>query len=119
MKKAAGTRISTRQTVERRGRPPIDEITPPQRRTLEVIQALIEKNGFPPTMKDLAAALEITPASVYDQIKQLTRKGYIKREPRKARSIVVIDAPAKKAVTSKRSLSPNPTNGSVLRSRDA
>jgi repressor LexA len=75
--------------VNRRGRRPIDEITLPQRRTLDVIQTLIEKKGFPPTLKDLAVALEITPASVYDQIKQLTRKGYIKREPRKARSIVI------------------------------
>lgn len=77
---------------KRPGRRRVDDITAPQQRTLQAIQALIEKQGFPPTMKELAAELEITPASVFDQIAQLSRKGYIRREPRKARSIVVLGA---------------------------
>lgn len=75
--------------MPRRGRPPIDEITPAQQRTFDAIVALIDENGFPPTVKELAEDLGITPASAHDQLKQLTRKGYITREPRKARSIVI------------------------------
>ena len=89
METIGNARHAVRESGKRRGRQPTNRITPPQRRTLEVIESLIEKKGFPPTVKDLAEVLGITPASVHDQLKQLTRKGYIKREPRKARSIVI------------------------------
>jgi len=89
MKKRPGSRIARTPRRRRQGRPPVEEITEPQQRTLEVIRALIEKNGFPPTVKELGEVLGITPASVHDQLKQLERKGYITREARKARSIVV------------------------------
>lgn len=89
MRKRAGSRTARSPRRRRQGRPRIDEITEPQQRTLEVIRALIEENGFPPTVKELGEVLGITPASVHDQLKQLERKGHITREPRKARSIVV------------------------------
>jgi repressor LexA len=41
-------------------------------------------------MQELADELGITSASVYDQIVQLERKGYLKRQPGKARSLVVL-----------------------------
>ena len=74
----------------RRGRRPITEITEPQRRTLKAILAHIAHHGYPPTMKELADILEITPPSAQDQVNQLVRKGYLKREPYKARGITVL-----------------------------
>ena len=41
-------------------------------------------------MKELAEILGISSASAYDQVNQLIRKGYLKREPRKARGIVIV-----------------------------
>jgi len=76
--------------MKRRGRPPIREITPPQQRTLDAIREFIRKRGFPPTVQELAAILGISPASAYQQLQQLESKGYVRREPRKARSLEVV-----------------------------
>ncbi|MFO7686978.1 MAG: MarR family transcriptional regulator [Desulfobacterales bacterium] len=77
-----------------RGRHPVQEISEPQRRTLKEIRLFTNQRGFPPTMKELADILGISHASVHGQVNQLVRKGYLKREPRKARSIVVAREPA-------------------------
>jgi repressor LexA len=74
----------------RPGRPTVAEITPAQKRTLKLIADSARDRGYPPTMQELADELGITSASVYDQIVQLERKGYLKREAGKARSLVVL-----------------------------
>jgi repressor LexA len=72
------------------GRPPIDEITEAQRRTLCEIQSFIAHKKYPPSRQELADALGITPASVQELIVQLERKGYVRQEPRKPRSLAVL-----------------------------
>ncbi len=76
-----------------RGRRPVQEITEPQRRTLKEIRLFTNRRGFPPTMKELADILGISHASVHGQVSQLVRKGYLKREPRKARGIAIVREP--------------------------
>jgi len=76
-----------------RGRPPTKGITDPQRRTLKEIREFIARRGYPPTILELAEILDISHASAHDQVNQLVRKGYLKREPRKARGLVVIREP--------------------------
>jgi len=76
-----------------RGRRPVQEITEPQRRTLKEIGLFTNRRGFPPTMKELADILGISHASAHGQVNQLVRKGYLKREPRKARGIAIIREP--------------------------
>lgn len=44
-------------------------------------------------MKELAELLGISHASVHGQVNQLVRKGYLKREPRKARGITIVREP--------------------------
>ena len=65
-------------------------ITDPQAKTLRVICSILARTGLPPTVKELACALGISHASAHEQIAQLVRKGYLRKEDRKARSIVVI-----------------------------
>jgi len=77
----------------RRGRPISTEITEPQRRTLRAIQDFIGKRGFPPTSKELGDILGISSASAHEQVSQLVRKGYVRREARKARSLEVVEDP--------------------------
>ena len=77
-----------------RGRRPVEEITDPQRRTLRELGRFTERRGFPPTNQELADILGISPPSVRDQVKQLVRKGYVKRESRKARGLTVLREPA-------------------------
>ncbi|MEQ8785110.1 MAG: transcriptional repressor LexA [Pirellulaceae bacterium] len=72
------------------GRPRVDAITPRQRRTQRAIETHIRRHGFPPTIQELAELCGITPPSAHDQVNQLIRKGYLKREPRKARGLVVL-----------------------------
>jgi len=72
------------------GRPSVADITQPQRNTLRVIQHFIRDHGFAPTNQELADELGIRPASVHDQLNQLERKGYVRREKRKARGLVVL-----------------------------
>jgi repressor LexA len=74
-----------------RGRRPDAEITDPQRKTLKEICIFIGERGFPPTMKELADILGISHSSAHDQVSQLVRKGYMNREPKKARGLVITD----------------------------
>jgi repressor LexA len=75
---------------KRPGRPVVEELTGSQQRTLEEIQRIIARDNLPPTMQELATAMGLTAASVHEQVGQLIRKGYLKREPRKARNLTVI-----------------------------
>lgn len=76
-----------------RGRPPVKEITDSQLNTLKAIRRFTNQRGFPPTMKELADILGISHASAHGQVNQLVRKGYLRREPRKARGLAIIREP--------------------------
>ena len=76
-----------------RGRRPVEEITDPQRHTLRELCRFTNRRGFPPTIQELADILGISSPSVRDQVKQLVRKGYVKRESRKARGLTVLREP--------------------------
>ena len=76
-----------------RGRPRVEEITGPQRRTLRELRRFTNQRGFPPTIQELADILGISSPSLRDQVKQLVRKGYVKRESRKARGLTVLREP--------------------------
>jgi len=76
-----------------RGRRPLKEITDPQRRTLKEIRQFLNQRGFPPTIKELSDILGISHASAHSQVNQLVRKGYLRREPRKARGLAIIREP--------------------------
>ena len=77
-----------------RGRRRVEEITAPQRRTLQELRRFTDRQGFPPTIQELADVLGISPPSVHSQVKQLVRKGYVKRESKKARGLTVVREPA-------------------------
>ena len=75
------------------GKPKTDAITEPQARTLWAICKMIGASGLPPTIQELADSLGISHASAHEQVAQLVRKGYLRKEPRKARSLVVLKQP--------------------------
>jgi len=76
-------------TINQTGRPAIDGLTPAQHRTLLAIQNHIKSQKVPPTMQELASALGINAASAHEHVNALVRKGYLKREPRKARCLTI------------------------------
>jgi repressor LexA len=87
------TKRTNDRGTRRPGRKPITEITEPQRRTLAAIRTATAKRGIPPTLHELADILGISPASVHEQITQLVNKGYVRRNPRQARSLEVVREP--------------------------
>ncbi|BBO66369.1 LexA repressor 2 [Desulfosarcina alkanivorans] len=75
------------------GRSKTEKITPLQRETLEEMCRYIDAKGYPPTVKELSVILGISHSSVHERINQLVRKGYLKREGRKARGLTVVKRP--------------------------
>ena len=67
------------------------DATPRQLEVLAAIVRLTDANGFPPTLRELGIAMDIRSTNgVNDHLKALQRKGLIRREPLKSRSIVVV-----------------------------
>ena len=72
---------------------PKEGLTPSQERLMEAIRTFIAENGLPPTVQELADILKIKGASVHEQLGNLSSKGYIRRTPRKARSLEIVEQP--------------------------
>ena len=70
------------------GRQPL---TPRQRETLDWVKGFIRKNGMPPTVREIGGAFDIKSSTVFELLKALERKGYLKRGDLGARSLIVED----------------------------
>ena len=67
-------------------------ISKKQKEILEYIRAEILKNGFPPSVRDICAAVALkSTSSVHSHLEILERNGYIHRDPAKSRTIEIID----------------------------
>jgi repressor LexA len=74
------------------------ELTDRQRQVLEFIKAETERQGFPPTVRDIGAAVGLSSSStVHAHLEALEAKGLIRRDPSKPRALEVLsrhdDAP--------------------------
>ena len=68
----------------------MSELTPRQVKILEAIKSAVDKNGYPPSLREIGAAAGLTsPASVQYQLKALEEKGFIRRDADSARAIEV------------------------------
>lgn len=62
-----------------------------QLQTLEAIEYFINKNHYPPTIKELGNLLgNKSKSTVFEKLIKLEEKGYIKTTPGCARSIVIV-----------------------------
>ncbi|MFG2050418.1 transcriptional repressor LexA [Micromonospora sp. NPDC048935] len=62
------------------GPPPLP--TPRQRRILAVIRSWVDQHGYPPTVREIGAAVGLgSPSSVTHHLKALERQGLIRRAP--------------------------------------
>lgn len=69
------------------------ELTIKQKLVFEAIKEFIDKNSFPPTCNELKNMLGYSsPNSITGHLDFIEKKGYIKRTPAIARSIVVLQA---------------------------
>ena len=68
----------------------MSELTSRQVKILEAIKTAVDKNGYPPSLREIGAAAGLTsPASVQYQLKALEEKGFIRRDADSARAIEV------------------------------
>ena len=65
-------------------------LTQRQRRILEVIRDAVERQGYPPSVREIGQAVGLTStSSVAHQLTTLERKGYIRRDPNRPRAVDV------------------------------
>lgn len=69
-------------------KPDMKALTERQRRILEVIQDAIVLRGYPPSIREIgdAAGLQSTSSVAY-QLKELEKKGFLRRDPNKPRAV--------------------------------
>ena len=69
-------------------------LTSRQREVLEFIRKFMVQEGYPPTVREIGAHFGFVPRSVFDHLKALERKGYLRRVASKSRSLQILEAPA-------------------------
>ncbi len=69
------------------------ELTLRQAKVLKAVEDFILEHGYAPTIRQLGSALKIpSPSAVLKHLQSLERKGYIKRDPARARSIEIVNS---------------------------
>lgn len=67
-------------------------LTERQRAILEFIKDFVREQGLPPTVREIGEHFGLDPHAVHDHLKALERKGYLKRDSSKARSLRLVEA---------------------------
>lgn len=66
----------------------MEKLTKMQEKTLDYIKEFIANHSYPPTVREICHALDLSsPATVHAHLKQLTKKGYIKQNGSKNRTL--------------------------------
>ncbi|MBO4208552.1 transcriptional repressor LexA [Micromonospora echinofusca] len=66
------------------------DLTARQRRILEFIRDWVERHGYPPSVREIGEAVGlVSPSSVAYQLKELERKGFLRRDPNRPRAVDV------------------------------
>jgi repressor LexA len=82
-------------------------LTARQREVLEFVRHFTVQAGYPPTVREIGAHFGFVPRSVFDHLKALERKGYLRRTASKSRSLQILDASgASQSITPARASGP-------------
>ncbi|ABP53917.1 transcriptional repressor LexA [Salinispora tropica] len=66
------------------------DLTARQRRILEFIRTWVEQHGYPPSVREIGEAVGlVSPSSVAYQLKELEKKGFLRRDPNRPRAVDV------------------------------
>ena len=69
----------------------MEGLTPRQQQVLEFIRESVRANGYPPTVREICTALDLSsPSTVHAHLSNLERLGLIKRDPTKPRALDVV-----------------------------
>lgn len=68
------------------------KITPKQQEILDFMKDEILTKGFPPSVREICAAVNLkSTSSVFSHLEKLEKNGYIRRDPTKPRTIEILD----------------------------
>jgi repressor LexA len=67
-------------------------LTARQREVLEFVRQFMAKAGYPPTVREIGAHFGFVPRSIFDHLKALERKGYLRRDGAKSRSLQLLES---------------------------
>lgn len=68
----------------------LEPLTDRQREVLEYIERTVSDRGYPPSVREICAAVGLTsPSTVHSHLSSLQRMGYLRRDPTKPRAIEV------------------------------
>jgi repressor LexA len=69
----------------------VEGLTPRQEQVLGFIRESVRANGYPPTVREICAALDLSsPSTVHAHLANLERQGLIKRDATKPRALDVV-----------------------------
>jgi repressor LexA len=69
----------------------VEGLTPRQEQVLEYIRESVRANGYPPTVREICVALDLSsPSTVHVHLANLESRGFIKRDPTKPRALEVV-----------------------------
>ena len=69
----------------------MEGLTPRQQQVLEFIRESMRANGYPPTVREICTALDLSsPSTVHAHLANLERLGLIRRDPTKPRALDVV-----------------------------
>ncbi|MEI7631468.1 MAG: transcriptional repressor LexA [Actinomycetes bacterium] len=92
--------MATRVTELPDGPPDETGLTPRQRAILEVIRETVERQGYPPSVREIGEGVGLTSSSsVAHQLGTLEKLGYLRRDPNRPRALVVAEPASPVAAT--------------------
>ena len=69
----------------------MEKLTTKQKSILDILKKLIAKNGYPPTVREIGKEAKLSsPATIHFHLKQLEKKGYIKQDPNRNRTLEIL-----------------------------
>ena len=99
--------------------PPADEPTERQRSILVYIDEEIRRRGYPPSVREIGAAIGLTsPSTVHSHLNRLEQLGFLRRDPTKPRAIEVSYDPTSGARAERRPCAHVPLIGDVAAGTD-
>jgi len=69
----------------------VEGLTPRQEQVLEFIRESVRVDGYPPTVREICTALELSsPSTVHAHLANLESLGYLRRDPTKPRALELV-----------------------------
>jgi repressor LexA len=94
-------------------------LTDRQRSILEFLEATMRERGFPPSVREIGAAVGLnSPSTVHSHLAQLEAAGYLRRDPTKPRAIEVCFDASSGAIAERRPTRHVPLIGDVAAGTD-